>query len=55
MKELIKECSVEQARLVKGQDKDRAREIVSVVAIVSVDHVSASRTAVPSQNQLIAC
>jgi hypothetical protein len=55
MKELIKECSVEQARLVKGQDKDRAREIVSVVAIVSVDHVSGSRTAVSTQNQLFPC
>ena len=35
MKERIEECSVEQVRLVKGEDKDRAREMVSVVAIVS--------------------
>ena len=55
MKERIEECSVEQVRLVKGEDKDRAREMVSVVAIVSVDHVSGSRTAVSTQNQLIAC
>jgi hypothetical protein len=45
IKELIEEWGVEQARLVKGQHKDRAREMVSIVAIVSVDNFHNSESA----------
>jgi hypothetical protein len=46
MREPIEEeCGVEQARLVKGQDKDRAREIAGIVAIVSADHFHSSESA----------